>query len=266
MLARDVCAGTLVTCCALMMTSSALGQNKNQPNRKHDEAEIRAARNKLEEAKREETEAHASLQSARRQVEKVRGNLISLRRKIEDQADGSAAIKRAQEHVDRAKAKLQPLLAPILAKVHESPEYTAAAKDRDALRERLKNLPEEEPPVQRPMLARQLVDAEGALRKLEQAAIEAQPAAREAKAELTAAEEKLRSLLAAADDVLLKHPLYAAAKRELDQAENQVDSAQAKLANKQRAVAAAQNKVQAEIAEERREDQRQRQQKKNKKN
>lgn len=75
-----------------------------------------------------------------------------------------------------------------------------------------------------------------------------------AKAALTKAETHLREAIAAADDVLLKDQRYAAAKRDLEKAENQAEAAAAKAVAKQRAVAAAQNKVRSEIAEERKED------------
>lgn len=252
---------------AAICTNASLtrAQNKNQPNKKNDEAEIRAAQAKLEAAKREVADAQKDLQEARQQVEKVRSSLIALRRRIEDQAEGSGKLKQLHERVDKSKAKLQPLVEPLLAEVHKSPEYLAAVKSRDELRNQLPNLPAAEA-AQRPLIAKQIADADAAIRKLEAAALAKHPSVMQAKEALTQAEGELRAALDAADEVLLKDAKYAAAKRELDKAENQADAAQGRLASKQKAVAAAQNKVQAEIAEERREDAREREQKQKKKN
>lgn len=240
------------------------GQNKNQnQNKRNDEAEIRAAQGKLEEAKREAAEASKDAAEARARVVKVRSDLIALRRKIEDAAEGSQQLKQAHERVNKAKAALEPILKPILAEVHESPDYVAAIKLRDDLRRQLQNLNQGLAP-QRSALALQLSDAERSLRTLESAAIEKVPAAVKAKQVLADAETKLRKAIEDADHALERDQRYAGAKRDLEKAEQQAESAAAKAAAKQKAIAAAQNKVQAEIAEERKEDQRERQQQQNK--
>ncbi|WP_425615291.1 hypothetical protein NA78x_005206 [Anatilimnocola sp. NA78] len=259
---------TLASVCIVMVLGNVAfvaAQNKNQPNKKNDEAEIRAAQEKLESAKKEVADAQKDLQAARQQVEKVRSSLIALRRKIEDQVEGSSKLARLRERVDKASAGLQPLVQPILAEVHQSPDYLAAAKSRDELRTQLQNLPAADSAF-RPVLAKQIADAEAQLRKLETAAIAQHPQAVQAQEALTQAKAELQTAIDDADEVLGKDPKYAAAKRELDKAENQADQVQARLASKQKAVAAAQNKVQAEIAEERREDAREREQKQKKKN
>ncbi len=241
--------------------SLAIAQDKNKQNqnKKNDEAEIRAAQEKLTAAQKEATDANKDAQEAKQHVTKVRGELIALRRKIEDQAENSSEVKKAHERVDQAKKALEPLVTPLLAGVHQTPEYIAAMKQRDQLRANLSSA------VDRAAAARQVADAEAGLRKLEAAAFEKSPAAVRAKEALTKAESRLREALAAADDVLLKDQRYLAAKRELEKAENQAEAAAAKLVAKQRAVAAAQSKVQSEIAEERREDARERQQQQQKK-
>jgi hypothetical protein len=237
---------------------AAFAQNKGKQNNKNDEAEIRAAQAKLDDAKKEASEAQKDAQEAQKHVAKVRSDLVALRRKIEDAAEGSKKLKQAHERVDKAKAALEPLVTPLLATVHQSPEYTTAARLRDDLRRQLGSTDN------RAVLAKQIADAEGVLRKLETAAIERSPAAVKAKEYLTEAEADLRKELAAADDALAKDPKFAAAKRDLEKAENQAENAASKAAAKQKAVAAAQNKVQSEIAEERREDARERQQQQNK--
>lgn len=234
-------------------------QNKPNPNKKNDEAEIRAAQEKLAAAQKEVGEATKDAQAAKQHVAKVRSELIALRRKIEDQAENSGELKKAHDRVDQAKKTLEPLVTPILATVQQSPEYIEGVKQRDQLRAALAAA------IDRAAAARQVADAEAALRKLETAALEKSPAVVRAKAALTKAETQLREALAAADDVLLKDQRYLAAKRDLEKAENQAEAAVAKVATKQRAVAAAQNKVQSEIAEERKEDARERQQQQQKK-
>jgi hypothetical protein len=244
--------------------SSARAQNNkpNQNNKKNDEAEIRAAQAKLEDAKKEATAAAKEAQEAKQHLAKVRSDLIALRRKIEDQADNSSELKKAHERVDQAKAAMEPLVTPILNTLRQSPEYAAATKLRDDLRLQLQNTAA---PEDRAVVAKQIVDAEAAIRKLEAAAIEKVPAVAKAKEKLTAAEVDLREAIASADKVLLKDQRYAAAKRDLEKAENQAEAAAGRAVTKQRAVAAAQNKVSAEIAEERKEDARERQQQQQKK-
>lgn len=246
---------------AAIFGSLALADDKNKPNppKKNDEAEIRAAQEKLTAAQKEVSEASKDAQEAKQHVAKVRGELIALRRKIEDQAENSGELKKAHERVDQAKKTLEPLVTPILAAVQQSPEYLEGVKQRDRLRAALGAA------IDRAAAARQVADAEAALRKLETAALEKSPAVVRAKATLTKAETQLREALAAADDVLLKDQRYLAGKRDLEKAENQAEAAVAKLLAKQRAVAAAQNKVQSEIAEERKEDARERQQQQQKK-
>jgi colicin import membrane protein len=250
-----------------LCTASAYSDNKTQPNRqnnKNDEAEIRAAQAKLEDAKREAADANKDAVEARTRVVKVRSDLIALRRKIEDAAEGSWQLKQAHERVDKAKAALKPIIDPILATVHQSPEYIAAVKQRDDLRRQLQAAPQGVAPI-RSALALQVADAERAVRNLESAAIAKSPAAVKAQQALSDAEAKLGKALEDADNALSKNQQYAGAKRDLEKAEQQAESAAAKAAAKQKAVAAAQNKVQAEIAEERKEDQRERQQQQNKK-
>jgi chromosome segregation ATPase len=246
---------------AAFLGSLAVAQDKNKPNpnKKNDEAEIRAAQEKLAAAQKEVGEANKDAQEAKQHVAKVRGELIALRRKIEDQAENSGELKKAHDRVDQAKKTLEPLVTPILATVHQSPEYLEAVKQRDQLRAGLAGAPD------RAAAAKQVADAEAALRKLETAALEKSPAVVRAKAVLTKAETQLREALAAADDVLLKDQRYLASKRDLEKAENQAEAAVAKVVAKQRAVVTAQNKVQSEIAEERKEDARERQQQQQKK-
>jgi colicin import membrane protein len=249
-----------------LCTANAYADNKSQPNRpnnRNDEAEIRAAQAKLEDAKREATDANKDATEARTRVVKVRSDLIALRRKIEDAAEGSSQLKQAHERVDKAKAALKPIIDPILATVHQSPEYIAAVKQRDELRAKLQAAPQGIAPI-RSALALQVADAERELRNLESAAIGKSPAAGKAQQALSDAEGKLRKALEEADNALSKNQQYAGAKRDLEKAEQQAESAAAKAAAKQKAVAAAQNKVQAEIAEERKEDQREREQQQNK--
>lgn len=254
----------LIIAAVCAIASSAWAQNKpNQNNKKNDEAEIRAAQAKLEDAKKEATAAGKEAQDAKQHLAKVRADLIALRRKIEDQADNSSELRKAHERVDQAKAALEPLVTPILNTLKQSPEYTAATKLRDDLRAQLQNT---SAPEDRGVIAKQIVEAEAALRKLETAAIEKVPAIAKAKERLTAAEADLREAIASADKVLLKDQRYAAAKRDLEKAESQAEAAASRAVAKQRAVAAAQNKVSAEIAEERKEDARERQQQQKKKN
>jgi chromosome segregation ATPase len=246
---------------AALLGTLVLADDKTKQNqaKKNDEAEIRAAQDKLAAAQKEVTEANKDAQDAKQHVAKVRGDLLALRRKIEDQAENSSELKKAHERVDQAKKTLEPLVTPILATVHQSPEYIAAAQQRDQLRAGLATASD------RAAAAKQVAEAEAALRKLETAALEKSPAVVRAKAALAKAETQLREALAAADDVLLKDQRYAAGKRDLEKAENQAEAAVAKMVAKQRAVAAAQNKVQSEIAEERKEDARERQQQQQKK-
>lgn len=240
-----------------------VAQNKKpNQNNKNDEAEIRAAQDKLEVAKKEASAAGKDAQEAKQHLAKARTDLIALRRKIEDQADNSSELKKAHERVDQAKAALEPLVAPILNSLKQSPEYIAAVKSRDDLRLRLQGA---STPEDRGVLAKQIADGEAAIRKLEAAAIEKVPAIAKAKERVTAAEADLREALASADKVLLKDQRYAAAKRDLEKAENQAEAAAIRAVAKQRAVAAAQNKVSSEIAEERKEDARERQQQQQKK-
>lgn len=247
---------------AILSLGVALGlaEDRNKQNNKNDEAEIRAAQTKLATAQKEASEANKDAQEARQHVTKVRAELIALRRKIEDQAANSSEFKKAHERVDQAKKTLEPLLAPILAGVHQSPEYLAGAKHRDQLRAQLATA------VDRALAAKQIADAEAALRKLETTAIEKEPAVVRAKDALEKAKSQLSQAQEAADDVLLKDQRYVAAKRDLDKAENQAEAAAAKAVAKQRAVATAQGKVQSEIAEERKEDARERHQQQQKKN
>jgi len=249
--------GCSLACGAVL---AADDKNKNNQKKKNDEAEIRAAQSKLADAQKEAAEANKDVQEARQHVIKVRADLIALRRKIEDQAENSSELKKAHEQVDEAKKKLEPLVAPILAAVHQSPEYVAAIKARDHLRASLATAHD------RAAAAKQIADAEAGMRKLETTAIDKVPAAVRARDALAKAEARLREALAKADDVLLRDQRYAAAKRDLEKAENQADAATARAAAKARAVAAAQKKVQDEIAEERREDARERTQKQQKKN
>lgn len=247
---------SLAFVCSLVAVASP--QNKGNQNNKNDEAEIRAAQAKLEDVKKAASEAQKDAQEAQKHVAQVRSELIALRRKIEDAADGSKNLKQAQERVDKAKATLAPLVAPILAELHKQPEYTAAAQTRDQLRSQLAAA------VDRSAHAKQIADAEGALRKLESAALERSPAVVKAKEAVAQAEADLRKELEVADGALAKDSRYQNAKKDLDRAEGQAAAAVAKAAAKQRDVAAAQNKVQAEIAEERREDAKERQQQQNK--
>jgi hypothetical protein len=248
----------------LTSVSSISAQNKNQSNNRNDEAEIRAAQDNLEKAKREATEAQKDAAEARAHIAKVRNDLVALRRKIEDAAEGSQQIKQAHERVDKAKAALEPILKPILETVHASPEYVAALNERDELRRQLQSAPQGNAPI-RSALAVKVADAERAIRTLESTAIAKVPTAVKAQQVLSDAEVKLRKALEEADHALERDQRYAGAKRDLEKAENQAEAAANKAAAKQKAVAAAQNKVQAEIAEERKEDAREKQQQQNKK-
>jgi hypothetical protein len=236
--------------------SSWAQKSKNNQEKKDDQKvnaaqqDVKQAQDKLRDAERDRDKAQAAKREADVELKSAGAKLKKTRDQVESKLEKENKVESAladqlaaQQAYDRAK---EPVLTALKAK----PEHQAAVKAADAARAKIKDirgnllLAEAE-------RTRQLSDASLATllpSKLEQVAVDADPAAKDAKAKLTTAADKVAALREKIRKAVESDGEIKAAQKVFDQAKLADDKAKDKLATEVRQAAEAAQKLAREQA------------------
>jgi Skp family chaperone for outer membrane proteins len=241
----------LVLPLTLAVESSWAAQAKpNKAQIQHQVQDIAKARERLNAQKKELDAAKAKFRQEQADLAKMREKAAALRKKIEDEHNSKPELASARRELDENRSKYEGLSKPLLAQVHESSTYKAALINVESVRKRFAGSAGETPEV-RDRLGKEFLEAQAAPKKLETAAIEADPKAKAAKEALTYAEGKMRKLIEARDAAIAKDPRIAPIIADCKKAEAELAQAENKLSREAKDVAEAERKLNAEEREKR---------------
>lgn len=246
----------LVACGWLAPTAwaqqSGSKNNKNKNNAvQREKQDVKQAKSKLADAKKQADAAKESLRRANAAREKAIDTVADVRGRVEREHDLSTELVAGRRKSDEARQRYDDLTTPILKKLETQPEYQAAATRRDELKRTLGKLDNGAPKAELDAAEAEYKAALGNLRKLENAAIENDSAARAARNAMNDSQAKARDLIAKRDAAVDSDYRLVNAKRELENAKVELEKAKNKMAQEIRQLEEAQRKLVAEQQQER---------------
>lgn len=155
---------------------------------------------------------------------------------------------RARSEVDVARAALEELRAPIIDKLHATPEFTAAQTRATAARRAIDELGDDASPEDRDQVLSRVQADLHRPEQMEQAAIQADPAARSASERLKAAEKALAAAAARKKEAIDNDSGVQSARSRLDAAKGDRDRARLSLAQAQQQLSAASDQYATALA------------------
>ena len=252
---RGVTVVLLIAVSPLSVRADKNDNNKNNNEIQKHEKQVADAKNKLQSAKKEADAARNKAKQEATSLAQATKHADATRRKVQDEHDAAPALVAARDQFEKAKKHSEVAVAPVLAKLKQQDDHQRAIAAREAIQSQLKNLPTNQSDA-RGSLADELKNATAQVTKLETAAIEADPAAKSAKAASTQAANRVKELVVQRDAAVQSDARIAAAKKELEKAKHERAAAEKKLATENQQLAAAER----HLNQEEQELQRQRQQ------
>lgn len=242
----------------LCMTGSAWAQKgKNNQEKKDDqkvaaaERDVAEARDKLQDAEKELKKAQDAKRDAGAELKAAGAKLKKTRDQVETQLEKEHKIESALADQSAAQQAYDKAKEPVIAAVKTTVEHQAAIKSAEVAQAKIKDI------KGNLLLAeaerrKQLSDASLATllpSKLEQAAVDADPAAKDAKAKLATAAEKVAALREKIRKAVESNGEIKTAQKVFDQAKLADDKAKDKLATEARQAADAAQKLAREQAQ-----------------
>lgn len=201
----------LGACLVLTLTldwSSCFAQNKNNRDlarERKDDQKIKDAKEDVKEAQDKLKDDQKALQDAQKAVAEAeakektaRQKLDEIRKRIESKAESGSGIDKALAAQEAARKTFDEAAAPVLKTLKGTPAYQAAAKKAAGADARLKTIRADES-LSIEAKRRELVLASKdklATSELEQAALEADPSAKSARAKLADAQDRVNQIRA----------------------------------------------------------------------
>lgn len=200
-------------CVSLVLTfaldvSTCLAQNKNNRDlareRKDDQKikdakeDVKEAQDKLKDDQKVLQDAQKAVADAEAKEKAARQKLDEIRKRIEAKAESGSGIDKAIAAQEAAKKVFDEAAAPVLKTLKGTPAYQAAAKKAADADARLKTIRADES-LSVEAKRRELVLASKdklATSELEQAALEADPSAKSARAKLADAQDRVNQIRA----------------------------------------------------------------------
>lgn len=231
----------------------AWAQNKNNKNAavKREQHDVQEARDKVNAAKREADAAKQAARAADGVYDKAVKHVADVRRTIEQMHDSEPALQEARRKQQAIHDEFEALKKPILEKLAQSATYQAAIQAREAVRQKLANLPVGAAATERETLGSEHQVAQTAVRQMEDAAINGDSKAKAARVELSSAEAKVRAQVEKRNAAVDRDPRLAEAKKELDKSKDKLAQAKQKLATELKQLADAEKKLNHEEAQKR---------------
>lgn len=246
---QGIIAGLLACVAVTAGTNTAFAdKNPKKSDQKKVQAEQRdvaEARDDLQELQKDLKEAggrriksEAAQRTAAQHIKKVTGEL-------EAKHEVSAGLTKARDAQKVAQEAFDTASAPVLAASKAKPEYQAAVDAAKAASARLKALREDKSlsDADRKKQTSESTQAVFRPSQLEQAALEADPAAKAAREKLTKAGEAVQAARKKVDAAVEKDPALIAAKADLEKAKKDIAAAVQEIERTQQKIAAAQQKL-----------------------
>jgi hypothetical protein len=171
------------------------------------------------------------MQDAKLRLGQVEGKVDraqdALNRTLEDlrhHSEASPDAVAAQAVLRQAQSDYDAATAPILEKVHTSPQYQAALDAKTAASQHVEDLQNETPPDQDQitLAARDVLDKGQVLTKMQNEALASDPQIVALKANLDASNQKLLKLRHDLEESIKTNPQAIAARKELEQAQSEL--------------------------------------------
>jgi len=189
-------------------------------------------------------EARAAERAAAAALDKIRAKGKEVRAQIQAEHDSTPEMKAAREQADTNRATYEQLSGPLLAKLKAGSEYQAAVvafeKAQRAFRGSAK-----ESDAEAARLTKQYKTTQAAIGNLEDAAVDADPQAKAARAARKESDDKLHALCQKRDAAIKHDPRLAGLMTEFKTAEAKLAEAKAKLAAKVRELSEAERRLKA---------------------
>lgn len=248
-----------------VVASPALAKQNNKNSLSDDikraDKQINAARDKVNAAKKQMSDAKSNFSKLSSALEKAIDHAGDVRRKVESEHDSASPLVNARRTLDDAKAAFEEKRDPLLKKLGESSSYQEAVAAREAAKSKLATAGADE----KEAAGKAYANAMSTVRKMETAAVNADPTAKAAWEKSTSAESAVQDLIVKRNEAVNRDSRIAESRRALDKAKEEAAKAKQHFEQEVRQLADAEKKLKHEEQQKHNLQQRQKQnnQKKN---
>jgi hypothetical protein len=218
-------AGVAAIVCLICGTPLAAAPKKAN-SKSAPKSPVAQAKERLETAKRDYAGAVGRVQAAKMALEHNQQQAGETRKAVHQDHDSTATLQAARSASEDARKSLEEKKRPLLAAVHDQPEYRKAVAQRDALQQKLKNLPPDIDKQDRKALEHELALAMARVRQLEKAGLESDPSAKGLLDDLSQAEAALQELVRERDTAIANDPRIASSLQAIERAKTDLAMAQ----------------------------------------
>lgn len=244
---RIVALGSVIYLC---LTPALARADKNPKGLADDirrqEKEVGEARKKLNDAKHQADQAKSAAQKAAAAFERASDKVGDVRRTVQAEHDAAPSLVSARQRVDAARAELEKLSTPLLAKLAQDPAYQQAVAARDQAKAALGALPASAAAREKDEAGKLFSEGQTAVRQLERNTLDADPKVKDVRKTVEDAEAKVKQLIERRDQAIDQDSRLKSAKNDLDQAKSAMNKAKGKLADEMRQLTQAQQHLQSE--------------------
>lgn len=240
---------------AITLTSGGADKKKSNTNDvKRQQQDLQKAKDKLKEEEKEFGNAKTQASRANTTLDRATQAVAALRRQIQNEQMNAGPFLATRKQMDELKQKMEEVAKPVLESLRIEPGYRNAVAERDRLQKRIDNPMAGNAAgdiVTADRLAKELANANAAVRKLESEALSKVPEYQSLVSEKQRLEASLQDMAKQRESQLANDPRLKRAQEELSNAKKEAAEAQKKLRREDQQKSAAQQKVRSEENEKR---------------
>lgn len=240
---------------AITLNSAGADKKKSNTNDvKRQQQDLQKAKDKLKEEEKEFGNAKTQASRATTTLDRATQAVAALRRQIQNEQMNAGPFLATRKQMEELKQKMEEVAKPVLESLRTEPGYRNAVAERDRLQKRIDNPMAGNAAgdiVTADRLAKELANANAAVRKLESEALSKVPEYQSLVSEQQRLEASLQDMAKQRESQLANDPRLKRAQEELSNAKKEAAEAQKKLRREDQQKSAAQQKVRSEENEKR---------------